>query len=185
MTSERQAMANRQNALKSTGPKTDEGKAAARLNAVKHGLLSAHVRLPNEDEDALANFAARLRSTLAPVGDVEALLADRIISSAWRLRRLVAVEAGLFHKRAVLFQIDREPDETSPAELFRQRDGSFLTLSRYEATLERGLYRALHELQRLQAVREGNDVAPPVVLDVDLDVTVREGREAATALRGN
>ena len=181
-TGERQAMANRRNAQKSTGPKTDEGKATARLNALKHGLLSAHVLLPNEDAGALADFAACLRSSLAPVGDVEALLADRIISSAWRLRRLMAVEAGLFRENEALFRFAHENDPSSPAEFFRQRDGSFLTLSRYEATLERGVYRALHELQRLQAVREGNDLAPPVAMDVDLDVTVREG---STALRGD
>ena len=41
-------------------------------------------------------------------------------------------------------------------------------LSRYERSLERGLYRALHELQRLQASRSGQCVAPPVVLDVEV-----------------
>ena len=40
MTSEKKAEANRRNALKSTGPKTPEGKDAVRLNALKHGLLS-------------------------------------------------------------------------------------------------------------------------------------------------
>ena len=37
MTSEKKAEANRRNALKSTGPKTPEGKAAVRLNALRHG----------------------------------------------------------------------------------------------------------------------------------------------------
>jgi hypothetical protein len=45
MTSKKQNQANRQNALKSTGPKTPEGKASARLNATKHGLLSQKVRV--------------------------------------------------------------------------------------------------------------------------------------------
>jgi hypothetical protein len=40
MTSAKKAQANRQNALKSTGPKTPEGKAAIHLNAVRHGLSS-------------------------------------------------------------------------------------------------------------------------------------------------
>ena len=53
MTSDKQADANRRNARKSTGPKTPEGKAAVRLNALKHGLLANDVLLPGEDESAL------------------------------------------------------------------------------------------------------------------------------------
>ena len=53
MTSDKKADANSRNALKSTGPKTPEGKAAVRLNALKHGLLSQAVLLPGEDEEAL------------------------------------------------------------------------------------------------------------------------------------
>ena len=47
-------------------------------------------------------------------------------------------------------------------------------LSRYEVTLERSLYKALHELQRLQAARDGQAVPLPVVVDVD--VSVSDGR---------
>jgi hypothetical protein len=39
MTSKRQAEANRQNAQKSTGPRTSAGKAAVALNGIKHGSL--------------------------------------------------------------------------------------------------------------------------------------------------
>jgi hypothetical protein len=53
MTSEKKAEANRRNALKSTGPKTPEGKAAVSLNALKHGLLSQEILLPREDEEVL------------------------------------------------------------------------------------------------------------------------------------
>ena len=52
MTSERQKAANRANALQSTGPKTREGKAAVRLNAIRHGLLARDAVLPGEDADA-------------------------------------------------------------------------------------------------------------------------------------
>ena len=41
-------------------------------------------------------------------------------------------------------------------------------LSRYEVTLERSLYKALHELQRLQAARDGQAVPLPVVVDVSV-----------------
>ena len=44
-------------------------------------------------------------------------------------------------------------------------------LSRYEVAIERSMYRALHELQRLQAARQGRDVAPPAVLDVEVSTS--------------
>ena len=42
-------------------------------------------------------------------------------------------------------------------------------LHRYEAHIERGLYRALHELQRLQATRQGQAVPAPMALDITLN----------------
>ena len=96
MTSEKQAEANRRNALKSTGPKTPEGKDAVRLNALKHGLLSQEVLVPGEDEAALRELSERVSAELRPVGELEDLLAEQIIAAFWRLRRLRRVEAGIF-----------------------------------------------------------------------------------------
>ena len=80
MTSDKQVQANRRNALKSTGPKTPQGKDAVRLNANKHGLRSQEVLLPGEDEEALKELDENLRAELQPVGELENLLVDRIIS---------------------------------------------------------------------------------------------------------
>src|SRR4028119_2437075 len=96
MTSEKQIQANRRNAQRSTGPKTPEGKAAVRLNANKHGLRSQEVLLPGEDEDALKELDENLRAELQPVGELENLLVDGIVTAYWRLRRLRRVEAGIF-----------------------------------------------------------------------------------------
>ena len=43
MISEKQLLANQQNALKSTGPKTNEGRAISARNSLKHGLLAKEV----------------------------------------------------------------------------------------------------------------------------------------------
>jgi hypothetical protein len=61
MTSKKKAGANRQNALKSTGPKTSEGRAAVRLNALTHGLLSQQTLLQDEERSSwcsLVNVSA-------------------------------------------------------------------------------------------------------------------------------
>jgi hypothetical protein len=96
MTSAKKAEANRRNALKSTGPKTPEGKAAVRLNALRHGLQSEEILLPGEDKEALRELGEHLRDELQPVGELDNLLVDRIIASYWRLLRLGRVEAGIF-----------------------------------------------------------------------------------------
>ena len=41
-------------------------------------------------------------------------------------------------------------------------------LIRYEAAIERGIYKALHELQRIQAARMGEKPPAPVAVDVDI-----------------
>ena len=94
--SDKQVRANQQNALKSTGPKTPEGKTAVRHNALEHGLLSQEVLLPEEDEAPLKESGESLRAELQPVGELENLLVERIIATIWRLRRLERVVAGIF-----------------------------------------------------------------------------------------
>ena len=169
MTRERQAEANRQNAQKSTGPRTPAGKAVVALNGIKHGLLSRESLIKGESEAELVDFGKRLRAKLAPVGELELLFADRVISTAWRLRRLVAVETMHFNREhSVDFGFKNCGRETMGV------------LSRYEMTLERSLYKALHELQRLQAARDGQAVPLPEAVDMDISISTRdEGHQMA------
>ena len=97
MTSDKKAESNRRNALKSTGPRTPEGKRAVRLNAVRHGLRAEEILLAGEDEeDALEELGERLRAELQPFGELKNLLVDRIVAAYWRLRRVGRVESGIF-----------------------------------------------------------------------------------------
>ena len=164
MTSDKQIEANRRNARKSTGPRTQEGKARVGNNAVKHGLLSQDVLVPREDREALRELSERLREELEPVGELEDMLVDRIVAAHWRLRRLGRVEADIF------INFYRASNNLGGA--FMQDShhaNAFSKLSRYEVPIERSLYKALHELQRLQAARRAEDnVSPPLAVDVDV-----------------
>ena len=71
MTSERQKSANQANARLSTGPKTPEGKAVVRLNAIRHGLLARDVVLPGEDADAFEDLWKEVWAEFSPVGPIE------------------------------------------------------------------------------------------------------------------
>ena len=167
MTTARQTSANRKNARRSTGPKSERGKAVVALNAMKHGLLSGKALLETEDDSELIELGKRLRSTLRPEGELECLLADRVLSCAWRLRRVISVETGIFRQ-----EMDGIFGEREDVGLAFIRDGNgadaFSKLSRYESAIERAMYRALHELQRLRASRAGQPVPPPVVVELEM-----------------
>jgi hypothetical protein len=154
--------ARRRNSAKSTGPRTPEGKAVARLNALRHGIYSAMVLIPGEADAELVALGKRLRADLAPVGELELMLADKIVAAVWRLRRLAGIEAKLYEE-----QISK-PGQ-SPVRAFAGFTGDqMLRLSRHEASLERALYRALHELQRLQEARRSEEAEPAHLIDVTL-----------------
>src|SRR5215210_2953546 len=112
MTSEKQTQANRRNARKSTGPKTSEGKAAIRHNALKHGLLAEEALIFGEDEDELMALGERLRNALKPERDLEDLLVEQIVAVNWRLRRLRRVEASISD---VMFYTGRPEHVSHPA----------------------------------------------------------------------
>jgi len=82
-----QIMANRNNSRKSTGPRTDEGKAVVSQNAVKHGLFAAEAVISGENQADYEAYHDQFLAELKPVGMVESVMAERIVSLAWRLRR--------------------------------------------------------------------------------------------------
>jgi len=207
----RRIEANRQNAQRSTGPKTAEGKARVAQNAMAHRLFSRQSLLPDEAPQELEDLRESVRAALNPEGTQEECLVELMVDALWRRRRLGLVEAGMFssqHCRILANRACREVRRyeqneltafeerlnplviTDPAkhqqaklaaEQMRARGNeptatfglafigaasAFMTLSRYEASLERSYYRALHELQRLQHARLGGHVPPPLAVDV-------------------
>jgi len=99
MASQKQIRANRENATRSTGPRTTAGKRAVRYNALRHGLLAQATVLPDEEEDELKALIGLLYDELEPASELESVLVDRIAACAWRLRRVLSVETSLFvHK---------------------------------------------------------------------------------------
>jgi hypothetical protein len=78
------------------GPKTESGKALARLNATQHGVLAKVPVVPGLEraEEWEAHRTATLAS-LSPEGHLENLLAERVALQLWRLHRVVRYEAGV------------------------------------------------------------------------------------------
>lgn len=292
MTTTAQVEANRRNALKSTGPKTVEGKIIAAGNATKHGLLAELPVVPElESQEDWERHLENINDNLRPNGYFETLLVERIAINLWKLGRAARWETARIAS-AVVGANERDPlsdllrsrpiagpraetdtieaairvvrliqdgdantsvapevadllletiagrlrisltepgcptfpgvpdnvalagfdgwttgivsdavnmlaqwsdtpaltllveAEAGLADAVRRRraqehaarvqrlilDRSQLDkLARYEAHLERSTFKSLHELQRLQAAREGRSVPAPAVLDVSMD----------------
>jgi len=96
MASLRQIRANQLNALQSTGPRTDEGKAVARRNALRHGLAGTGLVLPEDEAEAVNERWAQWHSSLKPDDAYSEWMVERIASLAIRLERCE------HHERALL-----------------------------------------------------------------------------------
>jgi hypothetical protein len=115
MTSYKQIDANRHNALKSTGPKTEAGKQVSRCNAVRHGLTAETVIGALEDAEDYQAFEAAVIADYEAQSAVERELVLRLASLFWRLRRATAIETGLFNIQANHLKEFRQARRALPA----------------------------------------------------------------------
>jgi hypothetical protein len=100
VTSFRQIEANRRNALRSTGPTTEDGKRRSRQNAVRHGLSAETVVEIIEDLDDYRGFEAAIIADYDARTAVERELVLRLASLLWRLRRATMIETDLLRIQA-------------------------------------------------------------------------------------
>ena len=189
--SARKAESNRRNAQKSTGPRTAQGKANSRLNALKHGLLASNAtiaviegRAHRKEFEAMVDG---LGQDFQPVGTFEQLLVEDIAGCFWKKRRLLRFETRTaFEARdrridALIRQFDRPELPMHPA--YRFKSGKNLdfddildeahlgfdlpdqddlkSATRYEGTITRTLRLSLAQLRGRQAERAKHAATNP------------------------
>jgi len=115
MTSYRQIEANRRNTLRSTGPRTEDGKLQSRRNAVRHGLTAETVIGSLEDAEDYSAFEAAIIADYDAQSAVERELVLRLASILWRLRRATMMETGLFEVHAGHSSHNRGAHQLLPA----------------------------------------------------------------------
>ena len=97
---EAQVNANRENAKKSTGPRTAEGKAASSRNRLLHGLrANKHILVDEDDPEDFLILLKDLYDRFQPAGDGEERLVLRIANDQWRLDRTLPMEAAPYRQR--------------------------------------------------------------------------------------
>ena len=122
MSSQKQIAANRQNARKSTGPRTRQGKLRTRRNAIRHGLCAETVLDIFENVEDYRTFERRIVREYRPKTTVQRELVFRLVSLLWRLRRATLIETGLFriHSSAPLDGSSGGSAENAPIDLYRK-----------------------------------------------------------------
>ncbi len=187
-TSSRKVEANRRNALKSTGPRTTNGKRRVARNAIRHGFFSKWLLVQHQDgkesQSEYDDFYADIRKHYQPVGWLEVLWAEKIAVWSWRLRRLIRCESGQIARALAEHSYElgqskadglAEPESvlSSSPEIDAMTDHLFLPekeeldkLLRYEAMINKQLNHAIAELERLQRRRNGESVSAPISVDI-------------------
>ena len=125
-----QIEANRRNAFRSTGPKTEAGKKRSRRNAVRHGLTAETVIEVLEDPEDYKAFELSVTADFDAQTAVERELVLRLASLLWRLRRATAIETGLLQiHHEILREIrqargtQRQPHDRGLDAIVRLADG--------------------------------------------------------------
>jgi hypothetical protein len=154
MISPRKLEANRRNALKSTGPRTEAGKRISSKNALMHGLCATGALTSDEASQPFEELCASLQRELNPQGPAEQNLFEQIAILAWKARRVRAIEQGLI---ALQFEY-RSVVEGGAAIRRRARDAreaatTLAKLARYQNELSVRLRKELRHFRQMQKSR--------------------------------
>ena len=157
------AAVNRNNARKSTGPRTEAGKQVSRFNALRHGLTGQVVVLPSEDQSAYQRHNQAFLAEYQPKGATEAQLVQFLTDTSWRLNRIASIETNLFtlgiseNDHWVNADHPQAQSALAMALAFRRNERTLANLSIYSQRLQRQFERALAQLRQIQAERRSNE----------------------------
>ena len=182
-----QITANRRNCQKSTGPRTPQGKAVVSQNAVKHGLSANQIVIKSEDQAEFDLHRSQIIDEWAPSTPTESFLAERIVSTSWKLKRIEYIQNQTinslatpktgpltkFHQALLAkYAPDMQtgPEESDPelalGRLAIKDFSNSRVLERllmYERRTESSLYRTILELQRLNMIKKIKDDQEPAL----------------------
>jgi hypothetical protein len=108
MVSEARLAANRRNAQKSTGPKTQSGKDKSRFNALDHGCRAKMLVLPEEDSQAIEARRVAWSATLSPENEIEAHHLQEAVVNSWQLDRIRRSQTARLTANILNHGVDRD-----------------------------------------------------------------------------
>jgi hypothetical protein len=136
--------ANRANAQHSTGPRTPEGKEKSKQNSLKHGFFARQPLPAGEEGDKLwltySDLVAGVWEHYKPGSYMEEIVAEKIATECIRCSRFLAYESDFKTEAFCWDGVDR--------------------ILRFQSAINRQLFQAMHELERLQEIRKANSSSP-------------------------
>ncbi|HUB81080.1 MAG TPA: hypothetical protein VMB03_19885 [Bryobacteraceae bacterium] len=144
MATPKQIAANRRNSQKSTGPRSEEGKARSARNALKTGIDAKTQLIRGESEEALAELTAEYHDHFRPATPQERMLVDTLVDCEWHLRRFRAIESQLYEDAFDIFDI-------TLGKVFKDHCDVFARLQRRIDSTQRHYHNALRALERLRS----------------------------------
>ena len=209
MISEKQLLANQNNAKRSTGPRTPEGKALASQNNLKHGLLAQKTVIKGENQADFDLYHEQMLTELAPATRMESMLSDRIIALSWRLDR--ATHAQTLTYNAMKYNRDNPRESKRRLQSLLASTGNQppsdpsipwpdLTLGHiamndfadsrvldrllmYERRIEHSLFKTILQLQRLQYLRKAGFQKNPLTKLCDTNPFSKVGKPSQHAVQ--
>jgi len=147
MSSPAQIEANRLNALKSTGPKSDDGKARSAMNALKSGLDAQSPIIPGESPEAFAQLRDEYYAAYIPTDPEQRFYLDTAIVCEWDLRRFQRIEEQIWANAASHVEAPIAGLELGQA--LRQDDKTIMRLHRRVAHARKSYRQAMDTFRRL------------------------------------
>ncbi len=182
MSTQAQLLANRLNCQKSTGPQSPEGKTVVSQNALKHGFSARQAVISTENQAEFDLYRQQFLDELSPQTPMESMLAERVITLSWRLKRASRIQTQTIDalnapkpssplsqlEKSFLLKVPhvaQEPPSESAPDLALGRlaikdfsnDRVLERLLMYERRIESSLYKTLIELQRLNLIKSLNN----------------------------
>ena len=142
MSTAAQTAANQANAERSTGPRTEQGKAAASQNNLRHGLAQGFTLLPWESQEEFHQLLEGLRADYQPTTATETLLIEKMAQHHWLSRRALALQDMCFHSELPLCEDDKK----------------LALYLRYQTTHDRAFHKCLTDLLKLRAEKHKQEI---------------------------
>jgi hypothetical protein len=143
--SDKQHQANLENAQKSTGPTTPEGREAIRFNALTYGLRTRQTILERENAAEYSELWDELEADWQPQTRTERCYLETMVTSQWLLRRIAESEQRIY--TTMKFGEERFK---MLAYVYKQR-----------AQLERSFRTAIADMKQSQKERQPRQPQPP------------------------